>query len=74
MVADLKYFDGNLARIDRIRLICVASMPRVRSRPVWVVEAGAAAEVDRPVQFITSTWAGFRRKLDESYKLAWHGA
>ena len=63
MIADLKYFDGNLARIDRVpadlrRLYATA----FEVDPSWLVEAGArrqkwidqscgraAAEVDRPV-------------------------
>jgi ribonucleoside-diphosphate reductase alpha chain len=51
MIADLKYFDGSLSRIDRIpaelrNLYATA----FEVEPKWLVEAHrAAAEVDRPV-------------------------
>jgi len=51
MVADLKYFDGNLARIDRIPSDFASPLrPRVRSRTgVGRRSRRAAAEMDRPV-------------------------
>ena len=50
MIADLKYFDGSLAQIDRIPPRCAASTPRRSrsSRRGWS-RRGAAAEMDRPV-------------------------
>jgi len=74
MVADLKYFDGSLARIDRVP-------PALRNlyATAFEVEAEvdrrggrAAAEVDRPAQSLNIYMAGASgKKLDETYKLAW---
>ncbi|HTS54498.1 MAG TPA: ribonucleoside-diphosphate reductase subunit alpha [Burkholderiales bacterium] len=74
MVADLKYFDGSLAKVDRIP-------PEVRSLyatafeidPVWLVEAGARRQkwIDQ-AQSLNIYMAGASgKKLDETYKLAW---
>ena len=74
MVADLKYFDGTLAKIDRIP-------PEVRSLyatafeidPSWLVEAGARRQkwIDQ-AQSLNIYMAGASgKKLDETYKLAW---
>src|SRR5467141_1880699 len=74
MVADLKYFDGNLARIDRIpsdlrRLYATA----FEVEPVWVVEAGARRQkwIDQSQSLNIYIGQASGRKLDESYKLAW---
>ncbi len=50
MVADLKYFDGSLARIDRVPAeLRTLYATAFEIEPRWIVEAGArAAEVDRP--------------------------
>src|ERR1700704_3406498 len=73
MVADLKYFDGNLARIDRIpsdlrRLYATA----FEVEPVWVVEAGARRQkwIDQSQSLNIYIGQASGRKLDESYKLA----
>jgi ribonucleoside-diphosphate reductase alpha chain len=74
MVADLKYFDGTLAKIDRIP-------PELRSLyatafeidPGWLVEAGARRQkwIDQ-AQSLNIYMAGASgKKLDETYKLAW---
>jgi ribonucleoside-diphosphate reductase alpha chain len=74
MIADLKYFDGNLARIDRVP-------PELRSlyatafeiEPKWLVEAAARRQkwIDQ-AQSLNIYMAGASgRKLDETYKLAW---
>ncbi len=74
MVSDLKYFDGTLAKIDRIP-------PEVRSLyatafeidPAWLVEAGARRQkwIDQ-AQSLNIYMAGASgKKLDETYKLAW---
>jgi ribonucleoside-diphosphate reductase alpha chain len=74
MVADMKYFDGTLAKIDRIP-------PELRSLyatafeidPVWLVEAGARRQkwIDQ-AQSLNIYMAGASgKKLDETYKLAW---
>ena len=74
MVADLKYFDGKLARIDRVpaelrRLYATAF--EVDSK--WIVEAGARRQkwIDQ-AQSLNIYMAGASgKKLDETYKLAW---
>jgi ribonucleoside-diphosphate reductase alpha chain len=50
MIADLKYFDGSLARIDRIdRELRNLYATAFEVDAKWLVEAGiASAEVDRP--------------------------
>ncbi|HYS56755.1 MAG TPA: ribonucleoside-diphosphate reductase subunit alpha [Burkholderiales bacterium] len=74
MVADLKYFDGNLARIDRApsdlrRLYATA----FEVEPVWVVEAGARRQkwIDQSQSLNIYIGKASGKKLDESYKLAW---
>jgi ribonucleoside-diphosphate reductase alpha chain len=73
-VADLKYFDGSLAKVDRIP-------PDVRNLyatafeidPAWLVEAGARRQkwIDQ-AQSLNIYMAGASgKKLDETYKLAW---
>jgi len=74
MVADLKYFDGNLARIDRVppdlrRLYATA----FEIDPSWLVEAAARRQkwIDQ-AQSLNIYMAGASgKKLDETYKLAW---
>jgi ribonucleoside-diphosphate reductase alpha chain len=74
MIADLKYFDGSLARIDRIP-------PELRSLyatafemdPAWLVEAAARRQkwIDQ-AQSLNIYMAGASgKKVDETYKLAW---
>src|SRR5690606_28072484 len=74
MVADLKYFDGSLARIDRIpadlrQLYATA----FEIDPVWVVEGAARRSkwIDQ-AQSLNIFMAGVSgKKLDDVYKLAW---
>ncbi|MYN14093.1 ribonucleoside-diphosphate reductase subunit alpha [Pusillimonas sp. TS35] len=74
MVADLKYFDGSLARIDRIpedlrRLYATA----FEIDPTWVVECAARRSkwIDQ-AQSLNIFMAGVSgKKLDDIYKLAW---
>ena len=74
MVADLKYFDGSLAKIDRIPLelrTLYATAFEVDAR--WIVEAGARRQkwIDQ-AQSLNIYMAGASgKKLDETYKLAW---
>jgi ribonucleoside-diphosphate reductase alpha chain len=74
MVADLKYFDGSLAKIDRVP-------PELRNLYAtafeidakWIVEAGARRQkwIDQ-AQSLNIYMAGASgKKLDETYKLAW---
>jgi ribonucleoside-diphosphate reductase alpha chain len=74
MVADLKYFDGTLAKIDRIPAdIRSLYATAFEVDPVWLVEAGARRQkwIDQ-AQSLNIYMAGASgKKLDETYKLAW---
>ena len=74
MIADLKYFDGSLSKIDRIP-------PELRELyatafevdPVWLIEAAARRQkwIDQ-AQSLNIYMAGASgKKLDDTYKLAW---
>ncbi len=74
MIADLKYFDGNLARIDRVpaelrRLYATA----FEVEPKWLVEAGARRQkwIDQSQSLNIYMAGASGHKLDETYKLAW---
>ncbi len=74
MIADLKYFDGSLAKIDRIP-------PDVRGlyatafeiEPKWLVECAARRQkwVDQSQSLNIYMAGASGKKLDETYKLAW---
>ena len=74
MVADLKYFDGSLAKIDRVpaelrQLYATAFEVDAN----WIVEAGARRQkwIDQ-AQSLNIYMAGASgKKLDDIYKLAW---
>ena len=74
MVADLKYFDGSLAKIDRVP----AEMRNLYATAFevdssWIVEAGARRQkwIDQ-AQSLNIYMAGASgKKLDETYRLAW---
>jgi ribonucleoside-diphosphate reductase alpha chain len=74
MVADLKYFDGNLARIDRapaeLRGLYATAF---EVDPVWVVECGARRQkwIDQSQSLNIYLGQASGKKLDETYKLAW---
>jgi ribonucleoside-diphosphate reductase alpha chain len=74
MIADLKYFDGSLSKIDRIpdelRSLYATAF---EIEPQWVIEAAARRQkwIDQ-AQSLNIYMAGVSgRKLDETYKLAW---
>jgi len=74
MISDLKYFDGNLARIDRTppelrRLYATA----FEVDPSWLVEAGARRQkwIDQSQSLNIYIANASGKKLDETYKLAW---
>jgi len=74
MIADLKYFDGTLAKIDRIpqdlREIYATAF---EVEPKWLVEAASRRQkwIDQ-AQSLNIYMAGASgKKLDETYKLAW---
>ena len=74
MIADLKYFDGTLAKIDRIpaelRSLYATAF---EVEPSWLIEAASRRQkwIDQ-AQSLNIYMAGVSgRKLDETYKLAW---
>jgi ribonucleoside-diphosphate reductase alpha chain len=74
MIADLKYFDGSLARIDR----APAELRRLYATafevdPAWLVEAGARRQkwIDQSQSLNLYFGNASGKKLDETYKLAW---
>ncbi len=74
MVADLKYFDGSLSRVDRVpaelrKLYATA----FEVEPAWLVECAARRQkwIDQ-AQSLNIYMAGASgKKLDDTYKLAW---
>ncbi|HEY0846980.1 MAG TPA: ribonucleoside-diphosphate reductase subunit alpha [Noviherbaspirillum sp.] len=74
MVADLKYFDGSLAKIDRIpQDLRDLYATAFEVEPKWLVEAAARRQkwIDQ-AQSLNIYMAGASgKKLDETYKLAW---
>ena len=74
MISDLKYFDGNLARIDRIpaalrRLYATA----FEVEPTWLVECAARRQkwIDQSQSLNIYMGEASGKKLDDTYKLAW---
>jgi len=74
MISDLKYFDGSLAKIDRIptelRSLYATAF---EIEPQWLIEAAARRQkwIDQ-AQSLNIYMSGVSgRKLDETYKLAW---
>ena len=74
MISDLKYFDGNLARIDRApaelrRLYATA----FEVEPKWLVECAARRQkwIDQSQSLNIYMAGASGKKLDETYKLAW---
>jgi len=74
MASDLKYFDGSLARIDRVpQALRELYATAFEVEPKWIVEAGARRQkwIDQ-AQSLNIYMAGASgKKLDETYKLAW---
>jgi len=74
MISDLKYFDGSLAKIDRIpaelrQLYATA----FEVEPKWLIDAASRRQkwIDQ-AQSLNIYMAGASgRKLDETYKMAW---
>jgi ribonucleoside-diphosphate reductase alpha chain len=74
MVADLKYFDGSLARIDRVpadlrQLYATA----FEVEPAWLIECAARRQkwIDQAQSLNIYMPGASGKKLDETYKLAW---
>lgn len=74
MVADIKYFDGSLALIDRIPVeLRSLYATAFEIDPSWIVECAARRQkwIDQ-AQSLNIYMAGVSgKKLDEVYKLAW---
>ena len=74
MIADLKYFDGSLAKIDRIPAeIRGLYATAFEVEPKWLIEAASRRQkwIDQ-AQSLNIYMSGVSgRKLDETYKLAW---
>src|SRR5207244_3079788 len=74
MVADLKYFDGSLAKIDRVPAdLRTLYATAFEVETTWIVEAGARRQkwIDQ-AQSLNIYMAGASgKKLDDTYKLAW---
>jgi len=74
MVADLKYFDGMLSRIDRVPAdLRAVYATAFEVDPTWLVEAASRRQkwIDQ-AQSLNIFMAGASgKKLDEIYKLAW---
>jgi ribonucleoside-diphosphate reductase alpha chain len=74
MISDLKYFDGNLSRIDR----APAELRRLYATafevdPSWLVECAARRQkwIDQAQSLNLYLAAASGKKLDETYRLAW---
>jgi ribonucleoside-diphosphate reductase alpha chain len=74
MVADLKYFDGSLTRIDRVpaelrRLYATA----FEVEPQWLVEAASRRQkwIDQSQSLNIYMAGASGKKLDDTYQLAW---
>lgn len=74
MISDIKYFDGSLAKIDRIppelrRLYATA----FEIDSVWLIEAAARRQkwIDQAQSLNLYFRGASGKKLDETYKLAW---
>ncbi|HEY8024739.1 MAG TPA: ribonucleoside-diphosphate reductase subunit alpha [Burkholderiaceae bacterium] len=74
MISDLKYFDGSLAKIDRIpQDLRDLYATAFEVEPSWLVEAASRRQkwIDQ-AQSLNIYMAGASgKKLDETYKLAW---
>ena len=74
MVADLKYFDGSLARIDRVPAdLRTLYATAFEVEPSWLVECASRRQkwIDQ-AQSLNIYMAGASgKKLDDTYKLAW---
>ncbi|WP_114689222.1 ribonucleoside-diphosphate reductase subunit alpha [Polynucleobacter necessarius] len=74
MIADLKYFDGTLSKIDRIpQDLRDLYATAFEVEPSWLVEAASRRQkwIDQ-AQSLNIYMAGASgKKLDETYKLAW---
>ncbi len=74
MMSDLKYFDGTLAKIDRIpQEIRSLYATAFEVEPNWLVECAARRQkwIDQSQSLNIYMAGASGKKLDETYKLAW---
>lgn len=74
MLADIKYFDGSLAKIDRIpESIRQAYATAFEIEPKWLIEAASRRQkwIDQAQSLNIYVSQPSGRKLDELYKFAW---
>ncbi|MDB5905256.1 MAG: ribonucleoside-diphosphate reductase subunit alpha [Betaproteobacteria bacterium] len=74
MIADLKYFDGSLSKIDRIPPdIRTLYATAFEMEPQWLVECAARRQkwVDQSQSLNIYMAGASGKKLDDTYKLAW---
>ncbi len=74
MISDLKYFDGSLAKIDRVpQELRDLYATAFEVEPAWLIESASRRQkwIDQ-AQSLNIYMAGVSgRKLDDTYKLAW---
>ncbi|EPY23085.1 ribonucleoside-diphosphate reductase alpha chain [Strigomonas culicis] len=74
MVADIKYFDGSLSRIERIpQNIRDLYKTAFEIQPEWLVECASRRQkwIDQSQSLNIYMSGASGKKLDETYKLAW---
>jgi ribonucleoside-diphosphate reductase alpha chain len=74
MVGDIKYFDGSLAKIDRVpNELRALYATAFEIDPVWLIEAGSRRQkwIDQAQSLNLYFHGATGKKLDETYKLAW---
>jgi ribonucleoside-diphosphate reductase alpha chain len=74
MVADLKYFDGSLAKIDRVPAeIRNLYATAFEVEPKWLIECAARRQkwIDQAQSLNIYMSGASGKKLDETYRLAW---
>ena len=74
MIADLKYFDGAISKIDRIPdNIRALYATAFEMDPLWLIEAGARRQkwIDQSQSLNIYMGGVSGKKLDDTYKLAW---
>lgn len=74
MIADLKYFDGSLVKLDRVpEVLKQLYATAFEIDPSWLIEAAAERQVwiDQAQSLNIYMAKPSGKKLDETYKLAW---
>ncbi|WP_370624776.1 ribonucleoside-diphosphate reductase subunit alpha [Polynucleobacter sp. MWH-Jannik1A5] len=74
MIADLKYFDGTLSKIDRIpQDLRDLYATAFEVEPTWLVEAASRRQkwIDQAQSLNIYMGGASGKKLDDTYKLAW---